>query len=241
VIREALNRESENGRGSTRSTANPFGWINWSSKWTCRLRLWNRKKPELKENDGNAQFSLCCYTSTKCRMTTPRWHPAFSFCGIEPRITRMRSMRWTEGNQGNQGCRSRESPFVFLVIFCSESFPGGAWSASPARTSGVGEAVSGSRTLRIVSASCRHLQASSLCYPIAVPPRGDSGQPRRRGTCLQLLSPYLFRKAWKRRSFRNESQIGSWSKRSQQYTGCRGKSKNLWLSRSHFGASEPEG
>jgi len=30
---------------------------------TCRLRLWDRKKPELKENDGNAQFSLCC-TST---------------------------------------------------------------------------------------------------------------------------------------------------------------------------------
>src|SRR5689334_15804869 len=24
------------------------------------LRLRNRKKPELKENDGNAQFSLCC-------------------------------------------------------------------------------------------------------------------------------------------------------------------------------------
>jgi len=27
---------------------------------------------------GNAQFSLCC-TSTKCRTSTPRWSPAFSF------------------------------------------------------------------------------------------------------------------------------------------------------------------
>jgi hypothetical protein len=43
---------------------------------------------KLKENDGNAQFSLCCYTSTKCRIASEARSGIFLCLRIHVRIAR---------------------------------------------------------------------------------------------------------------------------------------------------------
>src|SRR5437899_1303647 len=45
-----------------------------------RLRLWDRKKPELQRTkDGNAQFSLCCTSTAMPDDESRDRHPAFCF------------------------------------------------------------------------------------------------------------------------------------------------------------------
>src|SRR5439155_25487862 len=111
----------------SRSTANPMS-ESIDHSWICRKDFGIERNQSFKENDGNAQFSLCCTSTAMPDDDSQDRHPAFCFWSqLKPRcsIAISGASRWNEATKAfaNASMERRDLWRLLSKIFSARRAP----------------------------------------------------------------------------------------------------------------------